>query len=264
MKAICVANQKGGVAKTTTTVNVASIFAARGRRVLLVDADPQGNATMHVGLNPEEYSGLSDVLVSDGTNPKAPITSVIEKTAFGFDIVPPPLVDIELRLSMVLARREMLLHQALHEVRNAYDVVVIDSPPNLGLLQLNALLSCDAVLIPFQAELFGSRSLKVFMNTLKQLQDDGAQVPMVAGMIATRLKSQAPMLNRAIIDAVREMFGDVVLPIAIREAVAVAEASSAGKPLPNYAPTSTATADYQALVDHLEKKMQFARAAEGK
>jgi len=256
MRILAVMNQKGGVAKTTTAVTLAAMAAERGHRVLLVDADPQGNATLHLGIDPENTAGLCGVMVPMGSDSKPAATaSRIVPTEYGLDLLPQPSTVIEQRLISVMARREHLLAMALAQVQDRYDLVVIDSPPNFGLLQINVLVASNWILIPFQSEAFGARSLTELALSLTDLREAGLPMPEFVGLLATRCRSQATKHMQEVRDFVANRFGAALLPVSIRETTAVPEAANQHTPLHRAAPHATATQDYWTVHDLILAKM---------
>ena len=252
-KIISIANQKGGVGKTTTTINLSSLLAAAEKRTLLVDIDPQSNSSSGLSVtnhNPSVY----EVLI--GT---ANINSVIINTFMPFlDMLPSNINLVGAEIEMVdIENRENLLRKALTEVNDKYDYILIDCPPSLGLLTLNSLTASNSVLIPVQCEYFALEGLGQLLNTInivkKHYNKDLAIEGVLLTMFDTRLR-----LSHQVAEEVRKYFGDKVYNTVINRNVRISEAPSYGKPIILYDAISSGAQNYMALASEvLEKNSDF-------
>jgi len=240
---VAIANQKGGVGKTTTAINLAASIAACERRVLLVDLDPQANATSGVGLSKTEEPSIYPVLVQGLS-----AISALRKTEIPtFDVIPSSvdLVGAELDLSDVEGR-EFQLRTALQPVAEAYDYVLIDSPPSLGLLTVNGLTAADSVLVPMQCEYFALEGISQLMNTIGRVRE-GLNPGLEIEGIALTMYDERVNLSRQVADEVRAYFGEKVYRSVIPRNVRLGEAPSFGKPIILYDIRSRGSEAYLAL-----------------
>ncbi|MBA2294553.1 MAG: ParA family protein [Actinobacteria bacterium] len=238
---IALANQKGGVAKTTTTLNLGVAFSEMGHRVLLVDLDPQGNLTMSQGLNPDVIErSMFDVLVH-----KIPISEVIEHREVDLAVASIDLAGAELALSALIGR-ERSLEKALAEVRSTYDFVLIDTPPSLGLLTINAFVAATGVIVPVQCEYLSLRGLVQLENTLAMVRENLNPDVGVEGIVPTMFDGRT-LHSREAIEILEESFGDLVYRTRIRKTVRYAEAPVKGCSVLKYDPTGAAAEAYREL-----------------
>ncbi len=240
-RVIVLANQKGGVAKTTTTLNLGVAFKEMGHRVLLVDLDPQGNLTMSQGLNPDTIeTSMFDVLVR-----KIPISHVIEKREVDLAVASIDLAGAELALAALIGR-ERSLEKALVEVRDRYDFILIDTPPSLGLLTINAFVAATGVIVPVQCEYLALRGLVQLENTLAMVRENLNPRVGVEGIVATMYDSRT-LHAREAVEILEENFGDLVFKTRIRKTVRYAEAPVKGSSVLGYDPSGAASEAYRAL-----------------
>jgi chromosome partitioning protein len=240
-KVIAFANQKGGVAKTTTTLNLAAAFAEAGHRVLCVDMDPQGNLTMSQGIDPESLEeSMFDVLVHD-----MPIRNVIYGCEIDVAVASIDLAGAEIAMSMKIGR-ERSLDKALREVRADYDFVCIDTPPSLGLLTINALTAANKVIVPVQCEYLSMRGLVQLQNTLKMIQENLNPDVRIEGILPTMLDTRTIHAKEAV-EILEENFGDLVFESRIRKAIKFAEAPVKGASVLKYDSESSAASYYRDL-----------------
>jgi len=235
------ANQKGGVAKTTTTLNLAVAFAESGYRVLCIDLDPQGNLTMSQGIDPDKVEkSLYDVLVND-----MPISEIIVKREIDIAVASIDLAGAEIAMSTKIGR-ERSLEKALKEVAGDYDFVCIDTPPSLGLLTINALTAANKVIVPVQCEYLSMRGLVQLQNTLKMIQENLNPDVRIEGILPTMLDSRTIHAKEAV-EILEENFGDLVFQSRIKKAIKFAEAPVKGASVLKYDSTSSAANYYRDL-----------------
>ncbi len=238
---IAFANQKGGVAKTTTTLNLAVAFAESGYRVLCVDLDPQGNLTMSQGIDPDKVEkSLYDVLVND-----MPISEIIVKREIDIAVASIDLAGAEIAMSTKIGR-ERSLEKALKEVAADYDYVCIDTPPSLGLLTINALTAANKVIVPVQCEYLSMRGLVQLQNTLRMIQENLNPDVKIEGILPTMLDSRTVHAKEAV-EILEENFGDLVFRSRIKKAIKFAEAPVKGASVLKYDSGSSAANYYREL-----------------
>jgi chromosome partitioning protein len=248
-KTYAVANQKGGVGKTTTVINVCAYLAAGGRRVLLVDMDPQANATSALGYNKYEIECSTYDLLLDSV---AAADAVINHSEVGIDLIPshPSLAGAEIELVSAEGREFRLLN-ALQPLTGQYDYILIDCPPSLGLLTLNALTAArDGVLIPVQCEYLALEGLTQLLQTIDLVRDYLNPHMRIRGVMLTMYDSRTN-LGRQVVDEVRRHFPNKVFRTIIPRNVRLGEAPSFGQPINVYAPHSSGAVAYQLLTAEL-------------
>ena len=238
---IAFANQKGGVAKTTSTLNLAAAFAEQGHRVLCVDMDPQGNLTMSQGLNPDSIErSMFDVLVH-----RLPIENVITNTEVDLAVSSIDLAGAELALSSMIGR-ERALEKALLPIKGTYDYVLIDTPPSLGLLTINALVAADHVIVPVQCEYLSLRGLVQLENTLAMIRENLNPNVAIMGILPTMFDRRT-LHAREAVEILEENFGDLVFKTRIKKTIRYAEAPVKGTSVLKYDPSGNAAEAYRDL-----------------
>lgn len=245
-KIIAIANQKGGVGKTTTAINLSSSLAAAEKKILLIDIDPQANATSGLGINPHELSAsIYDVLIN-----QEQLETVVNKTRVpNLDVVPSHinLVGAEIELIHVIAR-EQILREALKDVRNEYDFIFIDCPPSLGILTLNALTAADSVLLPIQCEYYALEGMSHLLNTIKLVQKNLNKDLDLHWVLLTMYDNRLN-LSQQVAREVRGFFKDKVFRTVVPRNVRLSEAPSFGLPILLYDVTSTGAQNYMKLAE---------------
>jgi len=240
-KVIAFANQKGGVAKTTTTLNLAAAFAEVGHRVLCVDMDPQGNLTMSQGIDPDTLEvSMFDVLVHDLS-----IREVIRRREIDIACASIDLAGAEIAMSTKIGR-ERSLEKALRAVSDDYDWMFVDTPPSLGLLTVNALTAADQVIVPVQCEYLSMRGLLQLQNTLSMIRENLNPDVQIAGILPTMVDTRTLHAKEAL-EILEENFGDRVFGARIRKTIRFAEAPVKGMSVLKYDPTGTAADAYRQL-----------------
>src|SRR5437867_1417049 len=240
-KVIAFANQKGGVAKTTTTLNLGVALSERGFKVLLIDLDPQGNLTMSQGLNPDSIErSMFDVLVN-----RVPVTDMVHHQEVDLDVSSIDLAGAELALSSMIGR-ERALEKALAPVKDNYNYVLIDTPPSLGLLTINALVASNGVIVPVQCEYLSLRGLVQLENTLSMIRENLNPEVGIEGILPT-MYDKRTLHSREAVEILEENFGDLVFGTRIRKTIRYAEAPVKGSSVLKYDPTGSAADAYREL-----------------
>jgi len=240
-KIISIANQKGGVGKTTTAVNLSSCLAMAGKRILLIDIDPQANSTSFMGINKEDVQVSTYELLSAQVNINQ---AIIETKIKGLSLIPSHvrLVGAEVELLNVESR-EFLLRNALKEVQTSFEYIFIDCPPSLNMLTVNALVASHSVLIPMQCEYFALEGLGLLMNTISIVRERLNPGLVIEGVLLTMFDSRLN-LSRQVAEEIRKFFADKVYQTVINRNVRLSEAPSFGKPIILYDMLSTGAENY--------------------
>ncbi len=245
---IAVVNQKGGVGKTTTAVNVAGYIANKDRKVLIVDVDPQGNSTLGLGFDKEnEMENVYHVLIES-----VPVKSVIKNTALQrLDLIPSniDLTGAEIELVNV-ENKETKLKNALQDVKNDYDVIFIDTPPSLGLLTLNALVAADSALIPMQCEFYALDGLGQLIRTIELVKQSFNPSLVIEGVVITMFDSRTNLAVQ-VVEEIKKKFQDKVYETIIPRNVRLSEAPSFGRPINIYDKNSRGAKAYERLAEEI-------------
>ncbi|MHC4259100.1 MAG: ParA family protein [Planctomycetota bacterium] len=259
MRTIAIANQKGGCGKTTTSVNLAAALAMLGRRVLLLDLDPQAHATLGVGHDPE---GLNKTLFDVFTNARVPMSRVVVSTTVpGLNLVPNNILLSGVEFELASRRgREYTLREQLGCISNRHDICVIDCSPSLSLLTLNALVASTDVIIPVQAHYYALEGLRQLFETVAIVKERFNSGLEVLGLLLTFVESRT-ILSKQVERQMREFFGDLVFKTVIHRTVRLAEAPSSGESVLTYAPESKGAAEYKALAKEIIYGVSSSEAA---
>ncbi|MCF8294519.1 MAG: AAA family ATPase [Bacteroidales bacterium] len=250
-KIIALANQKGGVGKTTTAINLAASLAALEKRVLVVDADPQGNATSGLGFDVRNVkTGIYECLV-DGVNAK---DAILHTEVEGLDLIPSNIDLVGAEIEMLsMTNREKVMKLALEEISRDYDFTLIDCSPSLGLITVNALSAADSVIIPVQCEYFALEGLGKLLNTIKIIQSRLNPDLQIEGFLLTMFDSRLRLSNQ-VVEEVNKHFRDMVFETIINRNVTLGEAPSYGKPALLYDANSSGSKSYLNLARELLQK----------
>ena len=247
---IGVVNQKGGVGKTTTAINLAAFLAMYGKYVLLVDVDPQANATAGIGVSVgEEHPNIYHCIVND----QNPATMLKKTSIFGFDVLPASQSLAGATVELVsMEEREYRLKNSLNPLRMNYDYILIDCPPSLGLLTINALAAADHVIIPVQCEYYALEGLGQLLHTVNLIREGLNPDLQVMGVLLT-MYDKRNQLNRHVLNEVSKNFPGRVFDAVISRTIDLAEAPSYGKPIIQFSPNSKAASEYRRLAQEVIK-----------
>jgi len=256
MKTIAIANQKGGCGKTTTAVNLAAAFTTFGKRILIIDLDPQAHTTLGFGHIPDD---LNKTVYDAITRAQVPVSrvqipisrTIINTNVNGLHLAPSNILlsGVEFELSAVYGR-EYVLQQQLETISGDYDICVIDCSPSLSLLTLNALVASTDVIIPVQTQYYALEGLKQLLETIDIVNERFNPTLKILGVLLTFVESRT-LLSKQVQQQMRDFFGDLVFETVIHRTTTLAEAPSAGEPILAYAPKSKGAAEYNALAEEI-------------
>ncbi len=246
-KTICIANQKGGVGKTTTAINLGASLAVKGKKTLLVDIDPQGNAGSGLGRSTDDGNSIYQTLVLE-----QPIEKLVQKTdVSGFDLVASNIDLTGAEIEMVsMAQREYRLRHSLARIKNEYEYIFIDCPPSLGLLTINSLVAADSVLIPLQCEYYALEGLSQLLSTIKLVKSSLNPVLSLEGILLTMF-DRRNNLSFQVADEVKNHFSAKVFPVVVPRSVRLAECPSHALPIYLYDKSSVGAQSYLSLADYI-------------
>ncbi len=248
-KIVSIANQKGGVGKTTTSINLSTILAKKGKKVLMIDADPQGNASSGVGIDKEVEESVYDILIND-----TEIEKVVKKTNIKNLVLCPSNINLagaEVELVSVMSR-EYRLKEKLDLIKDEYDYIIIDCPPSLGLITLNAFTASDSVLIPVQCEYYALEGLGQLINTINLVKKHLNKNIDIEGALLTMYDARTNLSNQ-VVKEVKKYFNDKVYKNVIPRNVKLSEAPSYGMPITVYDPRSKGAKSYEKFVKEFLK-----------
>ena len=253
-KIIAIANQKGGVGKTTTSVNLAASLGVLEKKVLLIDADPQANASSGLGIDVDAVE-IGSYQVIEHTKPAK--DAIVKSNAPNVDVMPSHIDLVAIEIELVDKEdREYMLKKAISDLKSEYDYILIDCAPSLGLLTLNALTAADSVIIPIQCEYFALEGLGKLLNTIKSVQKIHNEALDIEGLLLTMFDSRLRLSNQ-VVEEVQKHFSDMVFDTIIQRNVRLGEAPSYGESIINYDVSSKGAANYLSLAKELIKKNEL-------
>ena len=253
-KIIAIENQKGGVGKTTTSINLAASLGVLEKKVLLIDADPQANASSGLGIDIESVKVGSYQVLEHTSSAK---DAILKTSSPNLDIIASHIDLVAIEIELVdKERREYMLKESLEEIRDAYDYIIIDCAPSLGLITLNSLVAADSVIIPIQCEYFALEGLGKLLNTIKSIQKIHNKDLDIEGLLLTMFDSRLRLSNQ-VVDEVQKHFSTMVFDTIIRRNTRLGEAPSYGESIIAYDATSKGAVNYLNLANELLKKNQY-------